>query len=198
MTRRTLVPVSLLLASALGLGLAGCAKAAGSTTPDASNSANAGFGAIGSSPSPSDVYGGSASPGSDNGNGNGSGNGNSNGNGNGNGHTSPSPSNTGPHIISFTAKGAVCPVDSKGTAAPYSKPGEVTISWKISGATGVSLSMDHGLYDSYDGTSGTQKLPFQCDNSKPQTVTHTYTLETTGGSPKASKTISASAQSNPN
>jgi hypothetical protein len=195
MKPRTPATICLLLAGTLGL--AGCAHAAGSTTSgDHKNPASAGFGAVSADPSSSDVYG-DTSGGQGNGGGNGSGNGNGGGIGGGHGSPSPSPAYTGPRIISFTAKGAVCPVNAK-PGAPYSSPGKVTIAWKISGATGVTLSMDHGLWGTYDGTEGSQEIPFQCDNSKAQTVTHTYTLDTKGGSPKASKTISASAPSNPN
>jgi hypothetical protein len=197
MKRRIPLTVSLLLAGTLGL--AGCAHAAaGNTKGDPKNPANAGFGAVSPDPSASDVYGGASGGDQGNGSGNGSGNGNGGGNGGNGGHgtASPTPNSTGPHIISFTAKGAACPVDAKPNA-PYSQPGEVTLSWKISGATGVTLFIDGGQYDTYSGTESTQKLYFACDNSKAQTVTHTYKIETTEA-PKASKTASASAHSNPN
>ena len=121
-----------------------------------------------------------------------SGNGKSSGAGGGTG--TGTGTGDGPKIVSFTASGAVCPVDAK-PGAPYSQPGKVTISWKISSTEGVSLSMDGGLWNSYPGAQGSDTLPFQCpDKTHPNT--HTFTLAIKGHA-GATKTISATAKPNP-
>jgi hypothetical protein len=202
MTSRTLATLALVAAGAFAL--AGCAHPARGTTGNPANPGTAGFGAI-DSPSPSD-----ATPstgtlddtanGTGNGTGSGTGNGTGGGTGTGTGgghHASPSPSTapSGPRIISFSASGATCGVDPK-PDAPYGQPSSVTVSWKVGGgATGVSLYIDGGLWSNYSGTEGSATPPFSCDNSKQQTVTHTYKLVTSGGGASVSKTTSTSAQS---
>ncbi|OLB74252.1 MAG: hypothetical protein AUI14_23960 [Actinobacteria bacterium 13_2_20CM_2_71_6] len=183
MTRRT--PISALLAAAATVALAACAHSSGTGATSRRSPATEGFGEVSTAPS---------SPAPDTTN--------TTDSQTGGGHTTPkaTPSAskstaTGPQIVTFTAKGAVCPVDPK-PGAPYSSPGQVTISWQISGADTVDLLMDHGLWKSYPGKQGTDTLPFSCDNSKPQTVTHTFTVTIKNTS--VSKTISASAKSNPN
>jgi hypothetical protein len=55
--------------------------------------------------------------------------------------------------------------------------GTIHLVWRISGATGATLSIDGpGLYDSYQGTSGAADVPFACEEAE-----HRYTLTTTGG-----------------
>jgi hypothetical protein len=180
MTWRTRTPIWIF---ASVLALAGCAQQSDGPPTTPRSSGQAGFG---------EVNGQTATPTPDNTNT--PDNGPTTGSGN-HGGTSPSPARTGPQIVTFTAKNAVCPVDPK-PDAPYGSPGQVTISWKISGADTVDLAMDKGLWRSYPGQQGTDTLPFQCDNSKLQTVTHTFTLTIKNTS--VWKTISASAKSNPN
>jgi hypothetical protein len=183
MTSRTLATASLVAAGVLAL--AGCAHPARGTAGDQQNPANAGLGAINASPSPSET--------TDTGNGSGTGGGNGTGGGH---HASPSPSTnpSGPRIVSFAATDAVCPSHPQG--APYGTEGSVAVSWKIAGADTVDLLMDGGLYKSYPGTEGSDKLYFACSEQPPrQKVTHTYTLAIKNTNVK--KTVSASAYSNP-
>jgi hypothetical protein len=185
MTRRTRTPI-LIFASVLAL--AGCAQQHGGPPSTPQSSGQAGFGEINGNtgtPTPDPGYtqnGGQTTSG-----------GNYGGGGT---TTSPTPARTGPQIVTFTAKNAVCPVDAK-PGAPYSSPGKVTIAWKISGADTVDLAMDGGLWRSYPGQQGSDDLPFQCDNNHgPKTVTHKFTL--TIKNTNVVKTISASAKNNPN
>jgi hypothetical protein len=197
MTRRT--PASLLLAAAAALALTACAHASANSATHRS-SGTGGFGAVetdpsaAASPSTTPDVGQSPpttdpspppSPAK-------SGNGKSNGTGGGTGYGNGTGG--GPTILSFTASGAVCPVYPK-PDAPYSKPGQVTVSWKISSTDGVSLSMDGGLWSTYTGQQGSATLPFQCPD-KTKANTHTFTL-TIKGHAGATKTISASAKPNP-
>ena len=197
MTRRT--PASLLLAAAAALALTACAHASANPA-DRRNPDSGGFGAVENDPSPDSSVTATATPDagqtppqtdpspapskSGNGKGNGAGGGGGYGNGTGD----------GPKIVSFTATGAVCPVYPK-PDAPYSQPGQVKISWKISSTDGVSLAMDGGLWNSYPGQEGSDTLPFQCPD-KGKSNSHTYTL-TIKGHNGATKTISASAKANP-
>ena len=172
------------------LALAGCAHHGGGS-PAAQSSGQAGIVALDSqSPSPTPTATSTQANGS-------TGNGGSNsGNGNGNQY-SPSPTPTGPRIISFVvANKPSCPV--VGTPDnPKSYPGQpVTIAWKISGATGVTLSVDGpGAYRDYNGKQGSETLSFGCDTSQ-RTSTHTYTITTLGPNSVA-KTLTVSALSNP-
>jgi hypothetical protein len=192
MTRRTRTS-SIVAASVLAL--AGCAHP-GSGSATGRDSGQAGIVAIGSpSPTATDTATQDTTGNQDNGSNSGTGNGSNSGNGGGT-HTSPSPSTapTGPRIISFTASGAVCPSAPQGV--PYSTPGEVTLSWKIANADTVDLLMDGGLWKSYPGAEGSDKLNFECSLNPPrQKVTHTYTLVIKNTNVK--KTVSASAYSNP-
>lgn len=88
----------------------------------------------------------------------------------------PTP-NTNPRFVSLAVpKTEDCTGGSAGT---------IRISWKIANATGVTLSIDGpGLYDSYPGTTGTVDVPFGCSH---QTLSHTYTVTTTGGSGPAAR-----------
>lgn len=113
--------------------------------------------------------------------------------------------NSGPQIVYFRVSSKpACPV--VGTAdAPFSTPGQdITLEWKVTGASGIALSIDDpnffknnhsGSWDNY-GKQDHVTLSFPCDTSKP-TSTHTYTLDTLGGSPYKEKTITVSTQSNP-
>jgi hypothetical protein len=84
----------------------------------------------------------------------------------------PTPTaNTNPTILEFDAPKTV----------DCTSPFAVTIhlTWRVINATGVTLSIDGGgLYNSYPGFSGSDDVPFGCDDDDP---THTYTLRTTGG-----------------
>jgi len=196
MTRRT--TASVLLAAVAALAMTACAHASAGSANQANHRApgTGGFGAVETDPSPDSTT--TATPDTDqtqadpspspskSGNGKGSGSGGGTGYGSGTGD--------GPKIVSFTATGAVCPVDAK-PGAPYSQPGKVTISWKISSNDGVSLSMDGGLWSSYSGAQGSDTLPFQCPD-KTQPNTHKFTL-TIKGHAGATKTISATAKPNP-
>ncbi len=117
-----------------------------------------------------------------------------------------SPEPSGPRIVYFkvTSKPA-CPVVGT-SAAPFSAPGQpVTLAWKVTGASGVALSIDDpGFFDAHHtgsyqdyGNEGTVTLAFGCgDTSKPQT-THRYTINTMGGSDSAAKTISVTVPTQP-
>jgi hypothetical protein len=185
MTRRTLAP--LLLAAGAALALTACAHASGTASSHRSPG-TAGLGAVATDPYP-DTTGTPTTTDTDQ----------------STPKTNPTPSKStgtgtgggtggGPKIVSFTATGAVCPVEAK-PGAPYSQPGQVTVSWKISTSDGVALAMDGGLWSNYPGQQGSATLPFQCpDKTKPNT--HTYTL-TIKGHAGATKTISATAKPNP-
>jgi hypothetical protein len=84
----------------------------------------------------------------------------------------PEPTrNTNPAIVSFdTPKQEDC---TNGTA------NSIHVSWSVKRATGVAIAIDGpGIYDAYDGLTGTVDLPFGCDRS---VLEHTYTLTTVGG-----------------
>jgi hypothetical protein len=192
MTPRT--PAVVLLAATAVLALAACAHSPAGAADSRRPPAVAGLGA--DSPEPSPDSAGTPTATSDDQStatttptpsktyGNGSGTGTGNGTGNG----------TGPQIVSFTATGAVCPVAAK-PDAPYSQPGQVTIAWKISGADGVDLFMDQGLWRSYTGQQGSDTLPFACPDTT-KANTHTYTLKVKNHAGVA-KNISATAKPNP-
>ncbi len=66
------------------------------------------------------------------------------------------------------------------------------VSWQVTGATGVDLSVDGpGLFGSF-GPSGSQSFNFSCGGPVGSTETHSYTLTTTGGM-TVSRTLSVSA-----
>jgi hypothetical protein len=99
----------------------------------------------------------------------------------------------GPSIEYFRLSQAPkCPTGHSSTQA--------VVEWKVSGgATGVALSVDNpglvGSYKSYQGTSGSDTLPFSCGGAAPgSTVKHVYTIYTTGGGPQRSSTINATAK----
>jgi hypothetical protein len=185
MTRRTRTPLWIL---ASALALAGCGHQAGAGSATPRSSGHAGFGALDSAPTTPSTPDPTATRTTSSNTGGGT-------------RTStarpspsqPNPSRSGPQVLSFTAKNAVCPV----TGTPYAdKPGQVTVSWQISGADTVDLLMDGGLWQSYPDQQGTDTLPFECGSTQqPVTVTHTYKLviKNTG----VWKTTSASAKTNP-
>lgn len=192
MTRRTRTPIWIV---ASVLALAGCAHPAGVGNANPRSSGQGGFGAVGGGSLGPNPYAGD--PTATQTNNSNTGNGTGNGGGTTTRSPSPSPARTGPQIISFSVtKRPSCPVI--GTPdAPQSYPGQpVTISWKISGASGVTLSVDGpGKYRDYDGSQGSEILSFPCDTDKP-TTTHTYTIRTLGGN-AVTKTITVSAPSKP-
>ena len=132
--------------------------------------------------------------------GTGGGSGKGNGGGTGTGHGGDAGGRDGDahgaQIVSFTVvQQPTCP---SGTTK-YETPGvPLKISWKVTGATGVALSVDDphrvGSYGSY-GTEGTLEFTFSCGGAVGSTETHRYTLTTTGGSgqPKA-KTLTVSTK----
>jgi len=72
---------------------------------------------------------------------------------------------------------------------------DIIIAWQVTGATGVQLYMDGGLYGNY-GPTGTQQLFFSCETKPEQS--HDYKLVTTGGSgASASRTLKITATNNP-
>jgi hypothetical protein len=62
----------------------------------------------------------------------------------------------------------------------------IHIKWSILRATGVELSIDGGLYNTYPGLTGDEYVPFGCSTEVDH---HTYTLRTIGGTgPAATST----------
>jgi hypothetical protein len=133
----------------------------------------------------------------------------SNQSGNGNPRPSASPSTSaapsGAQIAYFkVTHQPACPVVATADA-PFSAPGQdLTIAWKVTGATGVALSVDNpnyyasnkqGSFGSY-GPEQSQTIGFGCDTSKPNS-THTYTINTTGGGASKSMTITVTVPSKP-
>jgi hypothetical protein len=91
-------------------------------------------------------------------------------------------------VFTLTQKPA-CP---EGTAVVRAPAVPAVVSWRVTGATGVTLSVDGpGIYASY-GPNGSQAFNFGCGGPVGSTETHTYTLTTIGGV-TVSKTISVSA-----
>jgi hypothetical protein len=105
---------------------------------------------------------------------------------------------SGPQIVSFkVSKQPMCPV--VGTPdAPYSAPGQdVTLSWKVTGATKVALSVDGpGIYQDNYKAEDSQQLSFGCDTSKPQS-SHKYILTVTGGGVTKTQNLTVTIQSKP-
>jgi hypothetical protein len=102
----------------------------------------------------------------------------------------------GAEIISFTV--VQQPRCASGTTKFETPAVPAKISWKVTGATGVALSVDDphrvGSYGSY-GLEETMEFTFSCGGAVGSTETHKYTITTTGGSgePK-SKTLSVSTK----
>jgi hypothetical protein len=124
--------------------------------------------------------------------------------GNGNGGTTtksptPKPSTsaaTGPKIVSFTvAQQPACP--AKGPAPGFYYAGQdVILSWKVTGAMDVALSVDGpGIYHDGYGLQDKQQLSFGCGTS-PQSK-HTYLLTATGNGKTTTQTLIVTAPYNP-
>lgn len=105
----------------------------------------------------------------------------------------------GPQIVSFTVEGnASCFESGPG----FSSPGTVTLSWKVTGATKVALSIDDPSFFSQHGSGSwesnlaathTETISFPCNAGNGVVTTHKYTLDTMDGGAHKSMTISASA-----
>jgi hypothetical protein len=191
MTRRT---PALLLAVAAAVALSACAHSSGTATSTQRSPATVGLGADPTEPSPADS-GAQTDSGTQNGGGTRS-------------TPTPTPSRAtggGPQIVFFTVtRKPACPVvPTKDNPQGY-PPQPVTISWKVTGASGVGLSVDQpnffaqyhkGSYRDYSGSEGSETLSFPCDTTK-NTSTHTYTINTLGAN-SAGKTITVSTPSHP-
>ncbi|MEJ3743382.1 hypothetical protein WEI85_08855 [Actinomycetes bacterium KLBMP 9797] len=106
--------------------------------------------------------------------------------------TTPPASPRGPRIVSFTiSQQPRCP---QGTSEFPVEGTPVTLSWKVTGADQVTLSVDGpGVYDTY-GIEGSATINFPCAGEPGETVTHTYLLKTVGGGAVKSKQLTASAE----
>lgn len=133
-----------------------------------------------------------------------------NGNGGNGTTTSPTPKTSttpksssstasGPQIVSFKVEGNASCYES---GPDFSSPGTVTLSWKVTGATKVALSIDDPTFFSQHGTgtwesnlpaTHTETLSFGCNAGNGVKTTHKYTLDTMDGGAHKSMTISASA-----
>jgi hypothetical protein len=184
-----------------GLALAACdnVSAGSPTTPDSTTVPTAQSNlsdAIGSTATTSTNGSPSANRGGGSSGGSGSGSGGSSGGGKSTSSTSPPATATATISVK---KQPLCP--RQGTPdAPFSTPGQdVTITWKVTGASGAALSVDQpGLYGAYGsnyGASGELTLPFACGN-KPGKTSHTYTVWPAGVK-TVSKSITVSATNNP-
>jgi hypothetical protein len=140
----------------------------------------------------------SGKPANGKGQGTGGGSGTGTGTGTGTGSGTGSGTDTGgcPQIVSFTV--AQQPRCATGTTQYETPAVPLKISWKVTGATGIALSVDDpdrvGSYGNY-GTEGTLEFTFSCGGAVGSTETHRYTLTTAGGSghPKA-KTLTVSTK----
>lgn len=85
----------------------------------------------------------------------------------------------GPTILSFTGPKTV-------NCSDQSFDGFITLTWEVAYADSTELSIDFpGVYKSYPGVAGTDRVPFGCGAGS-----HTYTLTTVGGNgPGAKKTL---------
>jgi hypothetical protein len=90
--------------------------------------------------------------------------------------TTETTGGSGHTIISFQQVGPACDGNN-----------EVTLSWELGGgATGATIAIDGpGIYNSYNGTTATEKFPGACDASN----TQTFLLTTTGPGTAATETI---------
>lgn len=101
---------------------------------------------------------------------------------------------SGPQIVSFTVIGkAGC----GGSGPGYSSPGTVTLSWKVTGANSVALSIDNpdivGGYQGGYGLEATETLPFGCGAEIGKTVTHKYTIVAVYPGANRARTLDISA-----
>jgi hypothetical protein len=142
----------------------------------------------------------SPAPGKSAGTGNGSGNGTGTGGNNGNGTNDNNRNGTnghgGPEIVSFTV--VQQPRCASGTTKYETPAVPAKVSWKVTGATGIAMSVDDphrvGSYGNYEA-EGTLEFTFSCGGAVGSTETHQYTLTTVGGSGQAkSKTLTVSTK----
>jgi hypothetical protein len=114
---------------------------------------------------------------------------------------SPTPKSSasaapGPKIVSFTVtQQPACP--AKGPAPTVYYPGQdVILSWKVTGATKVALSVDGpGIYRDTYKLQDMEQLGFGCATS-PQSK-HTYLLTATGNGKTTTQTLTVTAPYNP-
>jgi hypothetical protein len=83
---------------------------------------------------------------------------------------------TGPAATFTLTTAPSCP---SGTNLVHFDGNGATLSWTTTGATGVSLFIDGGLFSSY-GPNGSVTLPFACTATPGTTQSHTYGLLTMG------------------
>jgi hypothetical protein len=80
-----------------------------------------------------------------------------------------------------------------------SGPQPAIIEWKVSGATGVALSVDNpgivGSYRKYSGITGSETLYVSCQPGGSES--HVYTIYTTGSEPQRSSTLNAKVTGTP-
>ncbi len=97
-----------------------------------------------------------------------------------------------------------CPIVAT-SDAPYGKPGsDIVVSWSVSGASQVALSLDDaGFYAKYGTGSladypatGSAELSFQCDPTVQPNTTHVYYLNTVS-KPTVLKTITVTVPTSP-
>jgi hypothetical protein len=109
--------------------------------------------------------------------------------------SSSASAQSGPRIVYFkVTQKPKCP---EGTAVFRAPAVPVVITWKVTGATGIALSVDNpelvGAYGSY-GREGTETFMFSCNGSVGSVETHVYTIYTTGGGPQRRADLKASAK----
>jgi hypothetical protein len=102
----------------------------------------------------------------------------------------------GAQIVSFEV--VQHPRCASGTTKYETPAVPLKITWTVSGATGVALSVDDpnrvGSYGNY-GVEETMEFTFSCGGAVGSTETHKYTIHTTGGSGQAkSKTLTVSTK----
>jgi hypothetical protein len=125
--------------------------------------------------------------------------GSSGGGGSGGGKSTSTSSPPSGSVTVSVKKQPLCP--RNGTPdSPFSTPGQdVTISWKVTGATKAAISVDqpnhYGSYGSDYPASGELTLPFSCNNTTGKT-SHTYTVWPAGNK-NVSKSVTVSATNNP-
>jgi hypothetical protein len=92
------------------------------------------------------------------------------------------------------------------TDAPFHQDGaDIIVQWKVTGATGVALSLDSpGFFKQYGtgsigkyGATGEMELSFQCDVTVQPNTTHVYTLDTIGGGPSVEKSLTVTKPTSP-
>lgn len=111
-----------------------------------------------------------------------------------------------PKIVTFKVKRKpACAVIATSDAPFAVDPVNIILEWKVSGATGIALSLDNpdffktyhtGSLDNY-GTSGTVELPFNCDPTVQPNTTHKYTLDTLGPGKTQQQTLTVTVQTSP-